>query len=78
MPLCGQLGILLVKIIREFFFSFMDGKMLSAFPYLPVFSIVSPNSQLWGLDNPDDNAKVVLGTSTHSQTQYWVLDLIEF
>ncbi|KAF8349612.1 hypothetical protein F5887DRAFT_1070908 [Amanita rubescens] len=36
------------------------------------------NSQFWGLDNPDDNANVDLGPSTGSQTQNWVLDLLEY
>jgi hypothetical protein len=56
----------------------MGRKMLNV--HTCLFSIVSPQSQLWGLDgnNPDDNAIIVLGTNTGRQTQKWVLDLIEF
>ena len=65
-----------MNIIREFFFSVPWAVKYLMF-LLCLFSIEFPEFQFWGLDNPDDNASIVLGLSTGSQTQNWVLDLVE-
>ena len=44
---------------------------------LPLFSINSSRSEFWDLDIPENNAKVILRKSSGSQTQNWVLDLLQ-
>ena len=72
-PSPGLFATLPVNIIRKF-----TGVVEHNPNLITTFSIESPKSQFWGLDNPDDNANVDLGLSTGSQTQNWVLDLIEY
>lgn len=69
-----------MNIIREFFLSSMGGKIKKYLMFLLCFfSIAAPGPQvlILGLDTSKsyDNAVIVLGPSTGSQTQKRLLDL---